>query len=279
MPLALRAWLTGLGSAMILYTDQIIIASMEGAAELPAYRAAWVLVHNLTIVGVTFGVASIVFISQLWQVGEVQQVHRVLERNVRLGWLVTLTGAVILLFAGDALFTLWLGPGNFIGYPILIIFLVSEALETQSYIIGSTSRSTGDEPFAFCSLAAGSIKLVLSVLLAENMGLLGVALGTAIALLITNHWYMPFCGLRRLNYSRSRFIERIVAPSCLTLVAMLIAAVVARQLVPLTSPLLMVFSVTAAAVGVSALAFWFLVLEPQQRFRLVAMLRPSPHEP
>ena len=91
---------------------------MEGAAVLPAYRAAWVLVHNLTIAGVTFGVASIVFVSQLWQTGEVQQVHRVLERNVRLGWLVTLTGAVILLFAGDALFTLWLGPGNFIGYPV-----------------------------------------------------------------------------------------------------------------------------------------------------------------
>ena len=48
VPLALRAWLTGLGSAMILYTDQIIITSMEGAAVLPAYRAAWVLVHNLT---------------------------------------------------------------------------------------------------------------------------------------------------------------------------------------------------------------------------------------
>jgi O-antigen/teichoic acid export membrane protein len=279
VPLALRAWLTGLGSAMILYTDQMIIASMEGAAELPAYRAAWVLVHNLTIVGVTFGVASVVFVSQLWQVGDVQQVHRVLERNVRLGWLVTVTGAVILLLAGDALFTLWLGTGNFIGYPILITFLVSEALETQSYIIASTSRSTGDEPFAFCSIAAGIIKLVLSVLLAKEMGLLGVALGSAIALLLTNHWYIPFCGLRRLNYSRWRFIKRIVAPSFLTLAAMLIAAVVARQLVPLTSPLLMVLSVTAAAVGVSAFAFWFLVLEPHQRFRLVAMLLPAPHEP
>ena len=279
VPLALRAWLTGLGSAMILYTDQIIITSMEGAAELPAYRAAWVLVHNLTIAGATFGAASIVFVSQLWQAGEVQQIHRVLERNVRLGWLVTLTGAVILLFAGDALFTIWLGPGNFIGYPVLIIFLVSEALETQSYVIASTSRSTGDEPFAFSSLAAGTIKLVLSVVLATKIGVLGVALGTAVALLLTNHWYMPFRGLHRLNYSRWRFIGRIVAPNCLTLVAMLIAAAVTRQLVPVSSPLLMVFSVAAAAVGVSALAFWLVVLEPQQRCRLVAMLLPSPHKP
>src|SRR5688572_27729914 len=39
-PLAARAWLTALGAAMILYTDQILIASLKGAAELPAYRAA-----------------------------------------------------------------------------------------------------------------------------------------------------------------------------------------------------------------------------------------------
>lgn len=111
------------------------------------------------------------------------------------------------------------------------------------------------------------------------MGLPGVALGTAVALLLTNHWYMPFRGLHRLSYPRWRFIGRIVAPSCLTLVAMLIAAAVTRQLVPVSSPLLVVFSITAAAVGVSALAFWLVVLEPQQRCRLVAMLLPSPHKP
>ena len=107
-----------------------------------------------------------------------------------------------------------------------------------------------------------------------------MALGPAVALLLTNHWYMPFRGLRRLNYPRWRFIGRIVTPSFLTLVAMLIAAAVTRQLVPVSSPLLMVLSVTAAAAGVSALAFWLVVLEPQlQRCRLVAMLLPSPHKP
>jgi len=278
-PLAMRAWLTGLGSAMILYTDQIIIASMEGTAELPAYRAAWVLVHNLTIVGATFGLASVVFVSQLWRVGKVQQIHRILERNVRLGWLVTFTGAVILIVAGDALFTLWLGPGNFIGYPILVVFLVSEVLDTQSIIIASTSRSTGDEPFAFSSLVGGSIKLVLSVVLTREIGLIGVALGTVIALLMTNHWYMPYRGLRRLSYPRWRFIRHIVAPSCLTLVAMVIAASVTRHLAPFSSPLLIVFSVTAATVGVSAIAFWLLVLEPQHRCRLFAVVHPSAHRP
>ncbi|HEY2573642.1 MAG TPA: hypothetical protein VGH65_06225, partial [Verrucomicrobiaceae bacterium] len=108
-PLALRAWLTAVGSSLILYTDQFVIASFEGASELPAYRAAWVLVHNFTIVAVTFATASGVFVSHLWQEQNIHQVHRLLLRNVRLGWLVMLGTATVLLFAGEALFDIWLG--------------------------------------------------------------------------------------------------------------------------------------------------------------------------
>jgi O-antigen/teichoic acid export membrane protein len=113
IPFAARAWLTAAGTSMILYTDQFIIASFKGAAELPAYRAAWILVHNLTILAATFAGASGVFVSHLWQAEKLPQIHGILERNARLGWLLMLAAAAVLLFAGQDVLTLWLGQGNF----------------------------------------------------------------------------------------------------------------------------------------------------------------------
>jgi O-antigen/teichoic acid export membrane protein len=125
-PLALRAWLTALGSGMILYTDQILIASLRGAADIPPYRAAWVLIHNVTIVAVNLGLASGVFISQLWQAGQIEQVHRILIRNVRLGWVAMLSCSAVLLVFGKPIFTFWLKvPGSFAGYRVIAAFLIS----------------------------------------------------------------------------------------------------------------------------------------------------------
>ena len=269
IPLAGRAWLTALGGSMILYTDQFVIASFQGAQELPAYRAAWVLVHNITVVAVTLGVSSGVFISHLWQSRDLAQVHRAIERNLRFGWLVMLAGAAVLLFAGEPLFKLWLGTANFVGYPVLLAFLMTEALEAQSYIISCASRATGDEGFAWSSLAGGFLKLVLSITLAHHYGLIGVALGTVVALLLTNHWYVPWHGLGRLGYSRRSLLSRTLAP-CLAWFLMLssILALVRRGTIHL-APIFQVGATTGVVFAMFLGALWTLALEPGQRLKIV----------
>src|SRR3954468_14331705 len=126
---AMRAWLTALGVFMVGYTDQFFVSTVRGVEQLPAYRAAWVLVHNLTICAVAFGVGSGVFVSHLWQAEQLREMHRVVIRSARLGLLMMLAALGALSVAGESLFNLWLGRGNFIGYPVLLVFLISETLE------------------------------------------------------------------------------------------------------------------------------------------------------
>lgn len=278
VPLAWRAWLTALGGALILYTDQFVIASREGAAELPAYRAAWILVHNLTVVAVTFASASGVFVSHLWQEGDRFQIHRLLDRNLRFAWLVMLAGAAVLLFSGESVFDLWLGPGNFIGYPVLVAFLISEALEAQTYAISTTSRATGDEPFAWSFLTAGVLKLGLSILFAKIFGLLGIALGTLVALSLTNHWYVPWRGLARLEYSAPAWLRHTILPCALWFGSMCAALFGLGRITEAASPRA---SLAGAGIMTSVLfsaALWTLVLEPAQRDRiLLFVMHPRRH--
>ena len=227
-PLALRAWLTSLGTALVLYTDQILITSMKGAQALPAYRAAYVLVHNVNIVAGTLGLASAVFISHLWQANELPGVHRLVERNARVGWITMLSASAFLLVSGPLLFRLWLGPGAFVGYAILAAFLVTETLDVQSYVVSASSRATEDEAFVVSSLAGGVLKLVLSYLLARELGLLGIVLGTVIALAATNHWYMVYRGLRRLKMSLREYAATVLVPCGLLFPAFLVLLFLVR---------------------------------------------------
>ena len=265
---SLHSWLTSLGSALVLYTDQIIISSLQGVTLVPEYRAAFVIVHNLTIVAVTFGMASGVFVSHLWQAGEISQVHRLLVRNVRLGWIVMLVGAAVLIFAGESLFDVWLGKGHFIGFPILMVFLFSESMEAQSYVIATTSRATEDEPFAVSAILAGVVKLGLSLWLATRFGLLGVALGTAIALLFTNHWFMTYRGLKRLRFTLGEYFSRIIIP-CASVFAVSIAIFsVIRLFSQRLSALETLLTYGAGGSVLFTVSCWILILEPGQRSQI-----------
>ena len=273
IPPALRAWATALGGTLVLYTDQILIAFLLGTDAVPTYRATFILIHNLTIVAVTLGLASSVFISHLWQAGEIKDVHRIVERNVRLGWLTMLTGAACLLLVGRQLFDLWLGPGNFIGYAVIGAFLVTETLEAQSYLIATASRATEDEAFAFSALAAGVLKLVLSWLFAMRFGIFGIVMGTVVALMLTNHWYMVYRGLRRLKISLREYFKTVILPCTLVFPVLLGILWGVRSLCHGATPVVQLVSVSLAALLLFGGAVWHLVLEPGQRLRLRRMFK------
>ena len=113
---AFRAWLTALGYLLVANTDQFFIAAYRGASAIPAYRAAFLLVLNLHLLAGVFCAPSQVFVSRFWQAGDLDQIHRILRRNARIGLLSMCCGAGVILALGPALFELWLGRGNFVGY-------------------------------------------------------------------------------------------------------------------------------------------------------------------
>jgi O-antigen/teichoic acid export membrane protein len=270
IPLALRAWATAVGIVLVLNTDQLFIGKMIGAAALPSYRAAYLILLNLNMLAVTAAGSSSVFISHLWQAGELAQVHRLVIRNLNFGLGLMAAGGGCILALGHHLFDLWIGPGNFIGYPVLITFFILLFLEAQCFIIATCSRATEDEAFAAWAIIAGVLKLALSAILGIRFGLLGIALGTLLAELATNHWFMVFRGLRRLRMSLRQHIKKVLFP-----IGFLFAAttgsvwLIARALSAF--PLWVIVGAGCMMSGTLLLsASWLLVLEPHQRCRVVA---------
>jgi len=267
---SLRAWATGIGILLVLNTDSFFIASLTGAAQIPAYRAAYLVIYNLNTLAVTSAGASAVFISHLWQAGRIAEVHRVVVRNLRLGLGLMAAGGACVLVLGPRLFDVWLGPGNFIGLPILALFFVLLTLEAQCFIITQQSRATEDEAFAFWALGAGALKLVLSALLGLRFGLIGIAASTLLAQLATNHWYMVYRGLQRLGITLESHLLHVIIPvtGLFIIVALAVWLPLSENLFP-TERCAVLGSACIAGLLLAAF-LWFFILEPGHRLRLFA---------
>ncbi len=266
---ALKFWATGLGAFLILKTDQYFIAYFEGATDIPNYQAAYQLVFNLMQLALAMAMASQVFVSQLWQAGQIEQMHRIVQRNLRFALILMATGIAFLLTVGESLIDLWLGPGHFIGYPVLLVFSITLFLETQHSAIAAASRATEDEAFVFWALGAGILNLILTWWLIKTLGLLGVALATMLAQMLTNNWYVVYRGLRRLRLPLGVYLQQILMPVILIFFAALLLLSAGKQLLgPTASNAMTLVCGILGAGAICVSAFWLLVLDDNERKRL-----------
>lgn len=267
--LAVRAWLSALGTVLVFNTDGFFIASAEGADNIPAFRAAFLVVLNVHILATVFAQSSSVFISQLWQAGEREEVRRIFQRNLLIGSCFTLCGGAAILFAGESLFNAWLGKGNYVGPLIVGVFVLLFVLEQQSFIISTSCRATDYEPFAAWMMAGGVLKLTLALPLMHWLGLLGLVLATLIAQLSTAHWFVAKQGLGRLDFSFTRYVKSVALPCLVVFICACVLASLAVSVIPPGSDWLRLASASASAGLVLAVAIWRLALDQHHRDRLL----------
>ena len=201
LQVAFRYWLTCLGAFLILKTDQYFIAKYQGPGSIPAYQGAYLLFNNVYLVAVTFSTLTSSFVSQAWSAGETSVVREIVIRNARIGMCICVCGIYSILAAAPAIFMVWLGDASFVGFPVLGCFAVMILLEAHHVILAESSRATENEVFVYSALGAGALNVVATAFLGARYGLFGIALGTVIAQVLTNNWFVPWMSLRRLAIS------------------------------------------------------------------------------
>lgn len=270
--LAFQAWLTALGTILVQNTDSFFIASVQGAKDIPAFRAAFLVVLNLHLLAAVFASSSIVFISHLWQAGQISEVQRIVQRNLRLGLCIMLCGGAAILASGASLFNVWLGPSNYVGFGIVALFVVMFVLEQQTYIISTSCRATEHEAFAGWMMAGGLLKLLLAFVLMNYFGLIGLAAGTLIAQLLTAHWFVPYRGLQRLQFGFSRYLGSVLMPCILVFTVAAGMSFFAVTLASTSTDWIKLASACLASGAVLAAAMCLFVLDSSQRRRVSAWI-------
>ena len=276
---ALLAWLTGIGYAVTMHTDQLFIGSLGSTMDIPPYRAAYLIMMNLTLLSIAIAISASVFVSQLWQAGEMDRLRHVVNQSLRISLIIMVCGGACLLALGPTFFDLWLGPGNFVGYPILFVFVITLTLDVQSSTFSTFSRATEDEVFLFCSLAAAFIKVSLALLLGFYYGLLGIALSTLIAQFATCSWYMAYRSIKRLGLSFRGYLRDVATPILILFIITGSVVIAIKILLKAHPPWVSVDSGVTCSGLIMMLALWFLTFDENQKTIIMAKIRKLQSRP
>ena len=266
----LRYGATVLGGVLILQTDNLVIASTLGPAIIPNYQAVAKIVSTLMTLSMMLVVTTTPFMSQAFAKGDIAAICRLLQQNQRVSLsTLVLLGSCVACFA-DRLIHLWLGAGHFIGFAVVWVLLAMMLLEAHHVAMATATMATGKIVFVAPALLAGVINIGLSIVLAHRLGVLGVALGTLLAQLTTNNWYVPFYVLRQFHITWRQHVSSVVFPIGL-LLAVTLATGAAMRLVSATlSDFSALVLGSAAILTVGGIVVFAVVLDPADRALLVA---------
>lgn len=263
---------TVLGGVLILQTDNLVIASTLGPATIPDYQAVAKIITTFMSLSMMLIVTTSPFMSQAFAQNDTGLIRRLLQQNQRVSLsILVLLGSCLACFADRAV-NLWLGPNHFIGFGVVWVLLAMMLLEAHHLAMATATMATGKIVFVVPALLAGIVNIALSVFLAHRLGVVGVALGTLLAQITTNNWYVPFYVLRQFHISWREHFAGVVAPILFLLASSLVVGAVARLLTMHLPDVAALVLGCLCIVAAGSVVVYAVVLRPSDRAFLIAKL-------
>jgi O-antigen/teichoic acid export membrane protein len=197
-----------LSSLIILSTDQIIISSFIGVAAVSAYSIVLRLWRIPATLIATLSQVLLPHISELSVTGNAPQLRRLHSQMTKYSLLLAMGAFACVAAFGEKLIDLWVGPQNFAGTAVLLCFGFMFPLHT---VVGSSAEvligMAQHRKLAWVLFAEGILNVALSIFLLHRLGVVGVALGTVIARLVTSFWFAPWYVCRILHQDFREYLR------------------------------------------------------------------------
>ncbi|CAN5682587.1 oligosaccharide flippase family protein [soil metagenome] len=186
---------------------------------------------------------------------------------------ISLPLAAIVIMLGREILQAWVGPGYESAVPLIVILTIAAVLMTSQWPLGSILQGINRfRVMAAVSVTSGFANLILSIALVQQMGTIGVALGTLIpTVAVVILFCIPY-GMWVLKVSLWRTIFEIWLPPSIAAVPMVVTIQVLREAAP-PATLIVVALVAMAAGAVYVLAYLALPAARHERRLLLDALR------
>ena len=193
--------------------DSVVIGRMIGLAEVGVYGVAALIVgYMLRLVVAGMGVLTPRF-AALDGVDKADELRDTFLRSLSVSSFIACGAGLIALLFGRAFILLWVGPEFEAAIPVLGILAVSYAFAlSQTPGIGLLYAINKHRYYAAVTMVEAIANLLLSILLACPYGIIGVALGTAVPMLIVKLLVQPIY-VARIAKIRLRDYAKAVAPA------------------------------------------------------------------
>ena len=266
--------------------DSVVIGGMISAAAVTHYAVGQRIVETFSdFVYRATNITTPLF-TQHWSRGDYAEIRRQLLLLTRINAIVGLFGGGIIVVVGRSFILRWMGDGFAASYPVLCVLMASMVVQIIGLFGHNVLYAMAKLPrLGVINVVEGVLNLVLSMIFAHFMGIVGVALGTALPLLFFRLIVVPLYVVRLVGLSLRQYYATL-GPTCLvTLVYLAACALLARPFLALPS-YLSVLAVAGIATPLYAAFIPFVAFQRDERRYLRSLLarglgvgRPSDRQP
>lgn len=273
---SVKSLLVSVGDYLRFYSDSVVIAAVLNVALVTPFSVATRLIECFKSVVVAAGGPVFGSMTELDGGNRREEQKELLLRSTRLLSLLSILGGVLLLVDGRALLRIWVGPELSLAYPLLAVlaagYIINLALHPMLLIIIARGQHGG---LGAWTIAEGIVNIGLSIVWGRSYGLLGVAMGTVVPMLLIKLFVQPYYALKAAEMSAWTFVRRglarplIVCP--LFIVAAWVIAYPAKPELPLFTAIVMaqvlIFLVITWVLGLTKVERQWFMESAHLRFR------------
>jgi O-antigen/teichoic acid export membrane protein len=184
-----------------------------------------------------------------------RRLQQILLEGTRLSLAAVVPIAVTLILLGDTLIRSWISPAMLAAVPVLQILAIAVAIRVGTATGNTLLKGSGQHRLlAFTNLGTGVANIVLSILLVNRYGLVGVAVGTLIPIAVSALFILNPAACRRVGLPVRDMLLHSVLPALWPAVFMAALLIGTRHI---SSGTLLAVAVQGLIAGVVYLALFF----------------------
>ena len=208
-----KSFTIGVAVALVYQCDLLIIGIYLPPEEITTYSLAATLITYLIqfISAIAFTLGP--YITELHAKKKYDDLRVfIIKGSCLLYMLGGLIVAGCLVF-GEYFFTLWVGPKYSNSAIILSILVIPQFFATGARMGGSLLVGMAKiGPLAIAALSEGVSNIILSFILVRYLGIIGVAVGTFVPILVNNGLWLPLYISRIININPIIYFMRVILP-------------------------------------------------------------------
>lgn len=209
---SMRSLLVSIGDYLRFYSDSAVIATVLNVGLVTPFNVATRLIDCFRSVVIAAGGPVLGTMTELDGGQHQNELKQMLLRSTRFLALLSILGGVLLVVDGRALLRLWVGNDLVSAYPILAVlalgYVVNLAQHPTLLIVIAKGKHG---PLGWWTVAEGVANIVLSVIWGMSHGLLGVAMGTIIPMLVVKILIQPWYALKAAELNVGEYISQALA--------------------------------------------------------------------
>jgi len=202
VPYSIRSFVLGLTTQICFKTDNIVIGALLLVSLVTPYSVAYHLCFTVTTLIMKIPYAIFPTFTKLYTLKDINSLRSLFLKTVKISVAIFVPFAVFIAIFGHSFINLWVGEENYVGTSVLLVLIFINFLHAFAGPAGAILQGIGkNKEIMYSNVVMAVLNLMLSIIMAQKIGLIGVALGTLIAHLCTASWLGPlmvykYTGLR-----------------------------------------------------------------------------------